>query len=290
MNKKYKAILFDWDGTAVLSRKAPVDDVLPPMIKLLSKGIKLAVISGTTYENIAGGRLHELIPANFQENLFMGLGRGVYNYDFKNGQPHLMSDATPNTVDKIKLHKLCFDIHTELIEKYGYDSDIVFTRPNYCKIDIMVNNNRGEMLFLQANEIDKVNADLAAHGFEGGLAALCEKAEKMGADYGLDIKATTDAKFIEVGTTTKSDNVNFLADHFFGMGIKIEEMAFLGDEYTYLGEGVLGSDSQMLTEKTKGADFFDVAPSPLRLPEGVVGLGGGIKRFEQFLCDQLDLK
>jgi len=26
MNKKYKAIFFDWDGTAVTSRTAPVED------------------------------------------------------------------------------------------------------------------------------------------------------------------------------------------------------------------------------------------------------------------------
>ena len=77
--KKYKAIFFDWDGTAVLSRKAPVDDIIPPMTKLLEKGVKLAIISGTTYENIAFGRLHELIPAEARKNLYLGLGRGVYN-------------------------------------------------------------------------------------------------------------------------------------------------------------------------------------------------------------------
>ena len=57
--KKYKAIFFDWDGTAVLSRKAPVDEVVAPMKKLLAQGVKLAVISGTTLENIAEGKLHE---------------------------------------------------------------------------------------------------------------------------------------------------------------------------------------------------------------------------------------
>ncbi|MFQ7552920.1 MAG: hypothetical protein ACLRMZ_24850 [Blautia marasmi] len=53
--KQYKAIFFDWDGTAVISRKAPVDDAVAVMKPLLAKGIKLVVVSGTTYENIAGG-------------------------------------------------------------------------------------------------------------------------------------------------------------------------------------------------------------------------------------------
>lgn len=28
MKKKYKGIFFDWDGTAVLSRKAPVEEIV----------------------------------------------------------------------------------------------------------------------------------------------------------------------------------------------------------------------------------------------------------------------
>ena len=37
--KQYKAIFFDWDGTAVISRKAPVDDAVAVMKPLLAKGI-----------------------------------------------------------------------------------------------------------------------------------------------------------------------------------------------------------------------------------------------------------
>lgn len=41
MFKKYNAIFFDWDGTAVLSRTAPVDRAVNAMRPLLKKGIKL---------------------------------------------------------------------------------------------------------------------------------------------------------------------------------------------------------------------------------------------------------
>ena len=47
--KHYKAIFFDWDGTAVLSRKAPVEDAVNAMRPLLDKGVKLCIVSGTTY-------------------------------------------------------------------------------------------------------------------------------------------------------------------------------------------------------------------------------------------------
>ena len=46
--KKYKAVFFDWDGTAVTSRTAPAEAAVSAMRPLLEKGVKLAVISGTT--------------------------------------------------------------------------------------------------------------------------------------------------------------------------------------------------------------------------------------------------
>ena len=48
MSKKYKAIFFDWDGTAVMSRQAPVEEVVAAMKPLLQQGVKLVIVSGTT--------------------------------------------------------------------------------------------------------------------------------------------------------------------------------------------------------------------------------------------------
>ena len=52
-DKKYKAVFFDWDGTAVLSRKAPVDEAVAAMKPLLNRGIKLVIVSGTTIFTVA---------------------------------------------------------------------------------------------------------------------------------------------------------------------------------------------------------------------------------------------
>ena len=42
---KPRAIFFDWDGTAVYSRKAPADAALSAMKPLLAQGIKLVIVS-----------------------------------------------------------------------------------------------------------------------------------------------------------------------------------------------------------------------------------------------------
>ena len=72
------------------------------------------------------------------------------------------------------IHRICFDIHMKLLEKYGLNTDIVFSRPNYCKIDLMVENQRGDNLFMQENELDMLKDCLEKHGVEGGLQGLLD--------------------------------------------------------------------------------------------------------------------
>lgn len=79
---KPRAVFFDWDGTAVYSRKAPADAALSAMRPLLAQGVKLVIVSGTTIENIAGGQLEKWFTPEELKNLYLGLGRGAYNYAF----------------------------------------------------------------------------------------------------------------------------------------------------------------------------------------------------------------
>ncbi|MDU6174795.1 MAG: HAD hydrolase family protein [Clostridium perfringens] len=291
MNKGYRAIFFDWDGTAVTSRKAPVDEIVSRMKGLLNKGIKLAIISGTTIENIAGGRLQDYFTEKELENLFLGLGRGAYNYKFnKNKGLELFNNMIPEKSVLLDVHKACFDIHMKLLEDYDYKTDIVFSRPNYCKIDIMVDNNRGEQLFLQENEAYILKENLIKHGFNGGILGLIKISEEIGDKYGVDLVVTTDAKYLEVGVSSKSDNVNTILRYFKDeFGILPEECSFWGDEYIGIDEGLYGSDSFMITDSSKSGDFFDVSNLKGKRPEEVIILSGGVERFLEFLSSQENL-
>ncbi len=291
MNKGYRAIFFDWDGTAVTSRKAPVDEIVSRMNGLLNKGIKLAIISGTTIENIAGGRLQDYFTEKELENLFLGLGRGAYNYKFnKNKNLELFNNMIPEKSVLLDVHRACFDIHMKLLEDYDYKTDIVFSRPNYCKIDLMVDNNRGEQLFLQENEVDILKENLTRHGFNEGILELIKISEEIGEKYGLDLLVTTDAKYLEVGVSSKSDNVNTILNYFKDeFGILPEECSFWGDEYIGIDEGLYGSDSFMITDSSKSGDFFDVSNLKGKRPEEVIIFSGGVERFLEFLSSQENL-
>ncbi len=287
MLKKYKAIFFDWDGTAVLSRKAPAKAAVAAMRPLLQKGVKLAIISGTAIENIAGGKLESFFTKEELGNLYLGLGRGAYNYTFRDGKPYIFKNMIPPKQELLTIHRICFDIHQELKEKYDFETDIVFSRPNYCKIDLMVENQRGENLFMQEDELGSLKTTLKEHGIAEGLQGLMELAKNTGEKYGMEVLPTCDAKYLEVGTTSKSHNVDSILEVICESShILPEDCAYWGDEYVGIEEGIFGSDSFMRTEKSRQGDFFDVSEVAGERPEGVKQVGGGVERFLQFLHEQ----
>lgn len=63
-------------------------------------------------------------------------------------------------------------------------------------------------MFMQENELDLLKEKLCRHGIAGGLKGLMELALTVGRWYGMEVKPTCDAKYLEVGISGKSDNVD----------------------------------------------------------------------------------
>lgn len=286
--KKYKAIFFDWDGTAVLSRKAPVDEITVAMKRLLKEGIKLIVVSGTTYDNIAEGNLSKYFTLDELQNLYLGLGRGAYDYYYDTeGTLSVLKERIPSAEDLLRIHEISFEIHKYLLETYHFPTDIVFSRPNYCKIDLMVESNRGENLFFQESELAVLKNSLCQHGFVGGLKDLLILSEEIASKKEMSLSSTTDAKYLEIGLSSKSDNVDTILSHLKeNYGIDPTDCAYWGDEYIGLDAGLYGSDSYMITKQTKQGEFFDVSDAEGPRPECVNHLKGGVQTFLNFLADQ----
>ena len=279
--KRYNAIFFDWDGTAVYSRTSPTQDVIAAMKPLLHAGVALAIISGTTIENIAGGKLHHAFTPEERQSLFYGLARGAYNYRFdENGELCTFASGVPDTDALLGIHRACFALHQWLLEEHDLPTDIVFSRPNYCKIDLMCSQSRGDQLYMQGDEIARLNALLAKHGLPDGVQTLIDKASALGQAEGLTLKATTDAKYLEVGPTLKSDNTDAIFTYLRQTrGLTADACSFWGDEFIRVDRDTYGSDSYMMTDLTLGGDFFDVSALEGDRPSCVAHIGGGVERF-----------
>jgi hypothetical protein len=283
--KSYKAIFFDWDGTAVYGRESPADAVVAYMAPLMDKGIYLLIISGTIYENIAGGRLHEAFTHEQLRYLYFGLARGAHNFGFTpEGEQRMLTDPEPDRETLLAVHDTAYQIHRRLLSGYNYPTDIIFDRPNYCKIDLLNRTKRGEALFMSGDELAQIRRALNDAGFPGGIGGLMAFAKEIGRGYGLPVKPTCDAKYLELGLTTKSDSVDILIKKVLEpAGISADHCCFWGDEFLELDGGVWGSDAFMITPLTEAADFFDVGSAAGLRPPQVKHIGGGVEAFLSFL-------
>ena len=66
---------------------------------------------------------------------------------------------------------------------------------------------------MQENELDMLKDCLKRHGVEGGLQGLLDISVAAGERYGITVKPTCDAKYLEVGISSKSDNVDRILEH-----------------------------------------------------------------------------
>ncbi len=64
-------------------------------------------------------------------------------------------------------------------------------------------------MHLSRDEIEQVSEQLLCNGYNKGLSGLLSDVDDLGRGMGLSVEATTDAKYLEVGLTTKADNANF---------------------------------------------------------------------------------
>lgn len=87
LSRRYKMLVFDWDGTAVASRSGSVDHLLWRAEVLLGRGIWLAAVTGTNFANL-DRQFFSLLNPKVKTNLIACVNRGseVYGFDF-GGRP-----------------------------------------------------------------------------------------------------------------------------------------------------------------------------------------------------------
>ncbi len=196
---------------------------------------------------------------------------GAYNYQITDGRPEIFASMIPDQEGLLKIHDICYAIHVKLLREYGLKTDIVFSRPNYCKIDLMVESDRGDQLFMQGDEVEHLRRILKQHGIESGLKELIDIAESTGGNSDRKYRQPAMPNIWRLEFPVKSDNVDVFLERFKAERITAEDCSFWGDEFVEIEHGLYGSDSFMYTEKSKAGDFFDVSAIEGKPPGGSEG-------------------
>ncbi len=283
LDRRFEAMVFDWDGTAVPDRRADASEVRRLIEALCASGADVAIVSGTHVGNVDGqlaarprgpGRLHLLL--NRGSEVFCVGARGV----------ELVYRRTATEQEEAALTAAAESAVRHLAADHGLEARIVSNRLNRRKIDIIP---EGAWADPSKARLAELLGAVQARLVRVGLALPQVIAMALGAarDAGLaDPRVTSDGKHVEIGLTDKADSARWILRDLRERGIGPGLVLIGGDEVGPLG-GLSGSDSLMMVPEAARSTVVSVGVEPEGVPAGVVALGGGPDTFVRILRDQL---
>jgi trehalose/maltose hydrolase-like predicted phosphorylase len=281
--RRFEAVVLDWDGTAVPNRHADAARVRGQVESLCRAGLDIAIVSGTNVRNV--DRQLAARPEGPGE-LHLCLNRGSEIFAVDTEGPRLVHRRTATAEEEAALTR-AGAVALERMAARGLRVKLISKRLNRRKIDLIPEPTWAATPKSRINELlGAVTARLTEHGIEGlaeAVAMTRAAAEEAGL---LDARVTTDAKHVEVGLTDKSDSARWIFEHLRNRGLRACDVLVVGDEFGLL-DGVPGSDSQLLVPDAFGCVAVSVGVEPGGVPEGVLASRGGPDAFSALLDDQL---
>jgi trehalose/maltose hydrolase-like predicted phosphorylase len=281
LERRFEAIVFDWDGTAVPDRSADASRLRSLVEELCAAGMDVAVVSGTTVENVD----RQLIARpGGPGSLHMLMNRGSEVFRVGKQGPELVCRRGATRDEEAAL-----DRAAELaVQGLGRSEvEVVSRRLNRRKIDLIPLAEWADPPKARIAElVEAVEGRLREGGIDG-LRQAIELAERAAGQAGLSAaRVSSDAKHVEIGLTDKSDSARWMLEDLWGRGIGPGLVLIAGDEFGPLG-GSPGSDANLMVPEAARATAVSVGVEPGGVPPAVVRLGGGPERFHELLADQL---
>lgn len=289
LNKSYRIIAFDWDGTAVHTRNDKIPELIIALEELLKRGIYIVVVTGTNFENI-DKQFSSHITGIHKKNLFICTNRGseVFGFD-ENSQPVLLFHQVINEETNKLLDKIAEKTKTDIETKAKIWLNIIYNRLNRRKLDLIP-----EWKDPLKSEIDKLIIEtekkLKNAGFKEGIKGAYDLMENNARLLGMkDARITSDVKHIEVGVSDKSDSIKWILENLaIPNKIHDKEILILGDEFGPIAN-FDGSDYKMVIKNRNEITYFSVGKEPNGLPSMVKHLGGGPECFLKIIKNQIKI-
>ena len=284
LDRRFEAVVFDWDGTAVPDRSADASELRALVEELSALGLDLIVVTGTHVGNVDGQLgARPTGPGR----LYFCVNRGSEVYAASPEGLELVEGRQATPAEEAALDAAAADTVAELARR-GVTAAVVSRRLNRRKIDLIPEPEWADPPKARIGELlAAVQARLRGAGLRG-LGDAVEVAFAAARSAGLaDPRVTSDAKHVEIGLTDKADAARWAFAELGCRGIGPGLVLIAGDEFGPVG-GTTGSDAFLLVPEGARATALSVGAEPNGTPGEVLELGGGPAAFLQLLADQLE--
>ena len=287
----FRALIFDWDGTAVANRQVNPIALARLLETLLLRQVWIVIVTGTNFGNVDRQFCGKIAPAA-RSHLLVCANRGSEVYGFDEAGDTVCRyrrEATP--AEEAALTSIAEGVRDAISGATGLEIGIVYDRLNRRKIDLIPlpewvdppKSRIGDLL-------TAVEGRLRGAGLSGGISEAIQLTERLAREHGLpEARITSDVKHIEVGLTDKGDSVAWIKRRLLEPeGIALRDVLIAGDEFGPIA-GFAGSDDRLRAD-VDGAVVVSVGPEPNGAPAGVLHLGSGPAQFRALLADQICLR
>jgi hypothetical protein len=283
LDRRFGAIMFDWDGTAVPDRRADARELRALVERLLALGCHLVITSGTHLENVDD---QLAVRPSGPGRLVIDSNRGSETWEIARTGPVLRQRRETRPGEDEALDRAAAATVAALAGR-GLTTGEISVRLNRRKLDLMPLPEWNDPPKARIAELLAATLATLLEVGIGSLHEVCELARACGRDAGIaDPRVTTDAKHVEIGLTDKTDAAREIYPLLRSLGVPPEQVLVCGDEMGPLG-GEPGSDSLMLAGEGARALAISVGVEPEGVPPGVMALAGGPARFLDLLRDQI---
>lgn len=283
LRRRFEAVVFDWDGTAVPDRTADAAELRTLVEELCALGLDLAVVTGTHVGNVDDQlRARPAGPGR----LLLCANRGSEVFEVGADGPALLHRRVATPAEDAALDAAAAAALAELGRR-GVAGELVSARLNRRKLDLIPLREWADPPKARLRELlAAVELRLRTAGVAGLREAAAIALAAAQAAGLAEARVTSDAKHVEIGLTDKADAARWVFADLDARGIGAGLVAVAGDEFGPLG-GLPGSDSLLLVAEAARSTAFSVGLEPHGVPPGVVALGGGAAAFRSVLADQL---
>jgi trehalose/maltose hydrolase-like predicted phosphorylase len=284
LERRFEAVVFDWDGTAVPDRGADAGDLRVLVEELCARGLDLVVITGTHVGNVDGQlRARPKGPGR----LYFCVNRGSEAFAAGEQGIELLERRTASDEEEAALDAAAAETVAELA-RLGVTAEVVSQRLNRRKIDLIPEPEWADPPKARITELLAAVQDRLRAAGLAGLGAAVQVAVAAARAAGIeDPRVTSDAKHVEIGLTDKADSARWAFAELRRRGVAPGLVLVAGDEFGPLG-GLRGSDSFLVVPEAAGATVISVGAEPSGTPAEVHALGGGPEAFRRILADQLE--
>jgi hypothetical protein len=131
----FKVIAFDWDGTAVATRRDDATPLCDVLTRLLRLDIPVVIITGTSFSNI-DRQLVAAIRGLHKRHLYVSSNRGseVYGFDARS-RPLLLWRRMASREEDHRLTAIIEALCEVIVAKTRLDVRVIYERLNRRKID-----------------------------------------------------------------------------------------------------------------------------------------------------------